>query len=346
MTARKLKFVRYNRKIYDLLEETSINQQMPAIKKRKVTCTQPPEPLPPAQEDQRLMIKDEPSDDDDDLYSAPSAPGARRISQALSRVHSSASASASASGGARGDDRDSSVEMWEKEPEPWTKPTEDNKAMLDSDRSFDKFDANQLIRVWKPPHIDNMPKFPTTKFTRRFLSRVLGGCEQAQECAISEAKKRTQIYPLGVYYCERAEWAPDLPAKPGAHGVVYATRGGSIVDFNYSSYPIFCRRRANEWEYCGEYQITRRSFVPGEWSRVAPVAKKSWSEAFAGKRGKWGISYMRTRGIITEGQVVTAQDVLEFIDDVCPPCSAIRNPQSGSLTDLFVGIGTIGMSGI
>lgn len=292
---------------------------MPAIKKRKVTCAQPPEtPSPPAQEDQ---IKDEPSDDDD-LYSAPSVPGARRVSRALARVHSPASAS----GRVRGNDRESSVEMWEKEPEPWTKPTEDNKLMFESDhRSGEKFDGNQLIRIYEPPHITNMPKFPTDKFSRRFLSRVLGGCEQAQECVISEAKKRTQIYPLGVYYCERAEWAPDLPARPGAHGVVYAThRGSSLVDFNYSSYPIFCRRRANEWEYCGEYQITRRSFVPGEWSRVAPVAKKSWSEGFAGKRGKWGIAYMRNHGIITEDQVVTAQDVLKFIDDVCP-CSAIRN---------------------
>lgn len=307
--------------MYDLLEEISIDQQTSAVKKRTVTHavgfsddgdngpqlamerprrkrnrvsyiehtidssdndTQPPGTTPLVQNTQRSIMKDEPSDNDDDndLYSAPSVPGPGRISQTLVQVHSP--------GG--GDD------------------------------SHAKLDANQLIKVLEPPIIPNMPKFPTNKFTRRFLSKFLGGCEQAQECVISETKKKEQIYALGVYYCERPEWAPDLPAKPGVHGVVYGTHCGSgLVDFNYSSYPVFCRRRVNEWEYCGEYQITRRSFVPGEWSRVAPVAKKSWSEGFAGKRGKWGITHMRNLGIIAEGQTVTAQDVLRFIDDVCPP---------------------------
>lgn len=49
---------------------------------------------------------------------------------------------------------------------------------------------------------------------------------------------------------------------------------------------------------------------------MAPVAKKSWSEGFAGKRGKWGITHMLRIGLIQLGQNVTAQDVLGFIDSV------------------------------
>lgn len=343
-------------KIYNLLEEMSTNQQI--LGKRKVTHADddyahlsddddaPPQsamrgrarrkrnrvsyiepsvdsedndaqphstlPPPPAKDIQRLKIKEElpdDDDDDDDLYSAPSAPRPAQTSHALVRVHPP--------GG--GNSRDSSVEMWEKKPEPWIKPTEDNHMIAASDDPYKKFDANQLIKVWELPIINNLPKFPTTKFSRRFLSKYLGGCEQSQECVISEAKKMKQIYSLGVYYCERAEWSPDLPTKPGAHGVVYGTkRTSGAVDFNYSNYPVFCRRRVNEWEYCGEYQITRRAFVPGEWSRVAPIAQKSWSEGFAGKRGKWGIVHMIKLGIIVPGQNVTPQDVLEFIDKVCP----------------------------
>lgn len=81
------------------------------------------------------------------------------------------------------------------------------------DDAHKKIDANQLIRVWEPPIINNFPKFPTTKFSRRLLSRVLGGCEQSQECVISEVKKKSQIYSLGVYYCERAEWFTELSTE-------------------------------------------------------------------------------------------------------------------------------------
>lgn len=273
-------------------------------------------PPPLVQEVQTIRVKEELlDDDDDDLYSAPSMHGAR-LGEARPRFSQPGSRRSLPDGGS---DRDSSVEMWEKEPEPWVKPTKDNEMIATSDDPLKKFDSNQLIRVWEPPILDNLPKFPTTKFSRRFLSTFIGGCEQVQECVVSESKKRDQIYKIGVYYCERTEWAPDLPGKAGAHGVVYGTkRDDSLVDYNYSSYPVFCRRKANEWEYCGEYQITRRGFVPGEWSRVAPVAKKSWSEGFAGKRGKWGVAYMIRNGIITPGQKVTAQEVLEFIEQVCP----------------------------
>lgn len=269
----------------------------------------PASPVTQAQEAPTLRVKEELLDGDDDLYSAPPKSKPIEASRNRLRVHPSPNGDSN---------RDSSVEMWEVEHEPWVLPTEDNDKIAASDEPFKKFDANQLIRVWKPCVALNLPKFPTTMFSRRFLSKYLGGCEQQQECTISEAKKRTQIYKLDVYYCERAEWAPDMPEKPGAHGVVYATRSSSgPVDFNFTNYPVFCRRRANEWEYCGEYQITRREFVRGEWSRVSPIAKKFWSEGFAGKRGKWGIAHMLNIGIITPGQKVTAQDVLQFIDDVC-----------------------------
>lgn len=288
-----------------------------------------PAPPPPssAQVTQDRVVKEElPEFSDGDLYSAPPNYQSAQTSQALIRVP------LTHTGGDESNDRDSSVEMWEKEPIEWTLPTEDNDMLAASDRAYEKFDANQLIKVWPPCKIPNAPTWLSRKFTRRFLSKYLGGCEQTQECIISEAKKRTQIYKLSVYYCERAEWAPDMPEKPGAHGVVYATKSGDgPVDFNYSSYPVFCRRRANEWEYCGEYQITRRGFVPGEWPRVSEIAKKSWSEGFAGKRGKWGIQHMTKVGIITEGQKVTPQDVLQFIDDVC----VLRSIVSNSFADLL-----------
>lgn len=114
-----------------------------------------------------------------------------------------------------------------------------------------------------------------------------------------------------------------MPKEPGAHGVVYATaphpKDTIRVDLNFSSYAIFCRRAANQWDYCGEYEITRRKFLPGEWSRISPIAKKFWSEGFAGKKGpnKWGRDHLVKRGLIEQDQKVTPEEVLKFIDDVC-----------------------------
>jgi hypothetical protein len=130
-------------------------------------------------------------------------------------------------------------------------------------------------------------------------------------------KKVPSLLSLG----ERAEWSPDMPSEPGAHGVVYATApdprdSDRPVDFNYSSYAVFCRRAANKWDYCGEYEITRRKFIPGEWGRISEVAKKSWSEGFSGKTGKkWGINILMKRGLLNPGDPMPSpEDIIALID--------------------------------
>lgn len=95
---------------------------------------------------------------------------------------------------------DDGIKIYEK-VQPWKKPIEDNDNIAASDAPLRKFDARQLIKMWPKLKISNLP-WPTIKFTRRFLSKVLGGGEQMVECVISEAKQRTQIYPIRVYYCK------------------------------------------------------------------------------------------------------------------------------------------------
>jgi hypothetical protein len=137
--------------------------------------------------------------------SEPGSPSAasrtsRQSTRALSSISQShpldsqpaAPASASAS--------DDGIEIYEK-VRPWAKPTEDNDQVAASDAPFRKFGASEMIKMWPKLRIPNLP-WPTTMFTRRFLSKVLGGGEQMVECVISAAKQRTQIYPIKVYYCK------------------------------------------------------------------------------------------------------------------------------------------------
>lgn len=124
---------------------------------------------------QQPRFKEELIDSDNDLYSAPNPPP--RAQQIPVQRHSSRPAS--------GTSRESCIEIYEKENSPWVRSTEDNDRIAASDDWAKKFDANELIKVWSKLYIPNLP-WPTIKFTRRFLSKVIGGGEQMVECVISE----------------------------------------------------------------------------------------------------------------------------------------------------------------
>ena len=85
--------------------------------------------------------------------------------------------------------------------------------------------AREVIKKWDPYAIEAIPS-SWIMFSRRFLSKFLGGSEQAQECVVSESKltipsfffflfflivantnapverRSNQLHPVSVYYCK------------------------------------------------------------------------------------------------------------------------------------------------
>jgi hypothetical protein len=99
----------------------------------------------------------------------------------------------------------------------------------------------------------------------------------------------------------------------GHHGLVYFGCGECEINddqqvrvhsFNHNNglLPVICRRAPNNWEYCGDYLLTTRKFVPGEYEAIPEITKKIWSEWYSGtgkwKRSKGGPESLRQMGLL------------------------------------------------
>lgn len=257
----------------------------------------PPSPKAP-EEPQARGIKREHTDSDEEIFSAPVR---RRISASARELGA----------------RESSVELIAP-PVPWKAPTDWNDAIAASDNPERKAYAHELIQAWPPYSFPNHePPLLPLQFPRDFISsHALGGNRQKTWCRVSRAMQRKFNHRIRYYYCKMPSWDPHLPHKPGAHGVVYDTATETKVGHKRDAdglCPVFCQRRSGVWEYCGEYRITVRPLIEGEWAQVPWTTKKLWGDMWSIERG--GPEALMREGLLEEGGSITCEEVLKLIDD-------------------------------
>jgi len=205
---------------------------------------------------------------------------------------------------------------------PRKAPTERNEAIANSENPERKAYSHELTKTWKPIRFpDDYPPMLSTAFTRRFLSRYIGGCGQNVRCRVSAQKQAQNNHRIREYHCIDPAWDPHMPPHPGAHGVRYVIAHSAYDDSsedettNFGCFTVFCKLGVNKWGYFGEYTTTRRAFAPGEWEQVPPAIKQKWAEGFSGKTNKrWGINFMVRRGFLKRGETMEPEDVLRLID--------------------------------
>ncbi|KAI9775868.1 MAG: hypothetical protein M1839_000742 [Geoglossum umbratile] len=98
----------------------------------------------------------------------------------------------------------------------------------------------------------------SVKFSRRFLTRFLGGGEQGTYVNISQKRlQEEQVYPISSYYCFCPMYNPQVPPGAGRHGAGLAIGSDKISRDHdvglQQRVNYFIKRRPTEWEYCGEY---------------------------------------------------------------------------------------------
>lgn len=105
--------------------------------------------------------------------------------------------------------------------------------------------------VWQPP-----PAFILGhKYSREEISKVLGG----SEIDYLPAEKSEVV--CGCFTLDHNPDAPDV-VIPGTGSVI--ERRAKIFCKQKYPVPIFIKRRANEWEYVGDYKAVRHSTDPAE----------------------------------------------------------------------------------
>jgi len=205
---------------------------------------------------------------------------------------------------------------------PRRAPTEWNDAIANLQNPERNAYSHELTKTWPSIRFpDDCPPM-LTPFTRRFLSRYIGGCERNVRCQVSAQKQAQNNHRIREYHCIDPAWDPYMPLYPGAHGMRYVVAHGAYDDSsedettNFGCFTVFCKLGVNKWGYFGEYTTTRRAFAPGEWEQVPPAIKQKWAEGFSGKTNKkWGINFMVRRGFLEEGETMEPEDVLRLIDD-------------------------------
>jgi hypothetical protein len=137
---------------------------------------------------------------------------------------------------------------------------------------------------------------------------------------------RENNHRISIYYCIQPTWDPYLPQKPGDHGVryimvpVHDDGNREPIHGHEKLYPTFCKRAPKQWEYVGEYQLTRRRFLPGELEAIPLIMKETWARGIAGgwKQGtKWGPEILEERGLVSirKGETATEEQVMKWITE-------------------------------
>lgn len=260
--------------------------------------------------------------DDDDLYSLPVAKPAAAAASASSNPGPSTTSTAITRA------RSASVSLIPPTT-PWQAPTAWNEAITASSEPLRKPYAHEFIQTWPPYSFQggHGPVLPQ-RFTRKFLSKYLGGSAHNVRVKPAIAKMQEHNHRIEVYHCITPSWDPYLPTKPGAHGVRYMIapppdnkpRTGEEhgePGLYAKIIPTFCRRAPCEWEYVGEYQVLQRPFLPGEHEAVPRIMKETWAKGIAGwrKGSKWGPEFLLERGLVKPGETADEQEVLKMIDD-------------------------------
>ena len=255
--------------------------------------------------------------DEDTLlpYELPAATDAPSARSAVKRERSG-SADGGAARAAPRARRSVSVELVAN-PVAWRAPTAWHDAIDASATPDRKAFAHELIQSWPPlVFADHAAPVAPARFSRKFLSAVLGGCEQTPVCDISAAKAARNNHRLRRYHAVDPRWDPYGPARPGAHGLTYRIDEGAYGAA--PRVPVFCKRRKNEWEYCGEYEFCARPFMPGEWEQLPQTTKDSWVDGLSSTgrhtQTKWGREHMEYHGFVRPGEDITPSEVLQIMD--------------------------------
>ncbi|KAI9774568.1 MAG: hypothetical protein M1840_002817 [Geoglossum simile] len=143
----------------------------------------------------------------------------------------------------------------------------------------------------------------SVKFSRRFLTKFLGGGELGTYVNISQKRlQEGQVYPISNYSCFCPSYNPQVPPSAGRHGAGLSI-GSSNKKPSVDSIRLqqrvsyFVKRRRTEWEYCGEY-IQGRHFEklrPDELKiHVKDETLKYWAKKIVTR--EWG-----TRALIKYG---------------------------------------------